>query len=69
MTYHHLNRLEAHGNANQLTPSERLVAWKIASEIRLKEGFYSTAQRTLEEDLNIHRRTIRTILARLVDDL
>ena len=69
MTYHHLNRLEAHSNANQLTPSERLVAWKIASEIRLKGGFYSTAQRTLEEDLNIHRRTIRTIISRLVDDL
>jgi hypothetical protein len=69
MTYHHLNRLEAHSNANQLTPSERLVAWKIASEIRLKEGFYSTAQRTLEEDLNIHRRNIRRILSRLVDDL
>lgn len=69
MTYHHLNRLEAHSSAHQLTPSERLVAWKIASEIRLKEGFYSTAQRTLEEDLNIHRRTIRTILSRLVDDL
>jgi len=69
MTYHHLNRLEAHSNANQLTPSERLVAWKIASEIRLKEGFYSTAQRTLEEDLNIHRRNIRRILSRLVDEL
>lgn len=69
MTYHHLNRLEAHSNANQLTPSERLVAWKIASEIRLKEGFYSTAQRTLEEDLNIHRRNIRRILTRLVDEL
>jgi len=69
MTYHHLNRLEAHSTANQLTPSERLAAWKIASEIRLKEGFYSTAQRTLEEDLNIHRRNIRRILSRLVDEL
>lgn len=69
MTYHHLNRLEAHSNANQLTPSERLVAWKIASEIRLKGSFYSTAQRTLEEDLNIHRRNIRRIIARLVEDL
>lgn len=67
MTYHHLNRLEAHGNTSELTPSERLVAWKIASEIRLKGSFYSISQRTLSEDLNIHRRTIRTILTRLVD--
>ena len=69
MTYHHLNRLEAHSNAKELTPSERLVAWKIASEIRLKGGFYSTAQRTIEEDLNIHRRNIRRILTRLVNEL
>jgi len=69
MTYHHLNRLEAHSEARQLTPSERLVAWKIASEIRLKGSFYSTAQRTLEEDLNIHRRNIRRIVSRLVEEL
>jgi len=66
MTYHHLNRLIAHSNA-ELAPNERLLAWHFAYQTRAKENTYSQSLRRLESDLELNERTIRRALNRLVD--
>lgn len=66
MTYHHLNRFKAHASP-KLTPRERLLAWHLCLEIRANSSKFSTADRTLEEELGYDRRTIQKNLAFLVD--
>ena len=66
MTYHHLNRLISHSNA-KLTPRERLLAWHLAYQIRMRTSTFSRAGRSLEEDLVMDRRTIQKNLAYLAE--
>lgn len=66
MSLHHLNRFKAHSEAH-LSPTERLLAWHFAYEIRLKTNYYSESVRRLSDELELHPRTIIRGLSRLVD--
>jgi len=66
MTFHHLNRFKAH-STEKLTPSERLLAWHLSSEIRIRSNNFSSATRTLSETLDIDRRTTQRSLSYLIE--
>jgi hypothetical protein len=70
MAYQHLNRLRAHLQEN-LTPTERLTAWVIATELRLdkdplKDGAFSVSQRRLEIETGASKPTLSRAIARLI---
>lgn len=71
MAYQHLNRLRAHLEAD-LTPTERLVAWLIATELRLdqdplKDSAFSVSQRRLIEETGASKPTLSRAINRLIE--
>jgi len=67
MSYQHLNRLIAHSQELDLTPSDRLLSWYLAYQARTKTNTFSNASSTLSKKLGLNRRTIKRSLAYLVD--
>lgn len=67
MSYQHLNRLLAHSDNLDLTPSDRLLSWYLAYQARTKTNAFSNASSTLSKKLGLNRRTVKRSLAYLVD--